>query len=52
MPGAPMVVLGPGSGLGVAGLVQNGTGHVVVPTEGGHATMAAEFPEKMRYSMC
>jgi glucokinase len=41
VPGAPMVVLGPGSGLGVAGLVQNGAGHVVVPTEGGHATMAA-----------
>jgi glucokinase len=40
-PGAPMVVLGPGSGLGVAGLVQNSAGHVVVPTEGGHATMAA-----------
>jgi glucokinase len=42
VPGASMVVLGPGSGLGVAGLVQNGAGHVVVPTEGGHATMAAE----------
>jgi glucokinase len=42
VPGAPMVVLGPGSGLGVAGLVQNGAGHVVVPTEGGHATMATE----------
>jgi glucokinase len=42
VPGAPMVVLGPGSGLGVAGLVQNGAGHVVVPTEGGHATMAAD----------
>jgi glucokinase len=41
VPGAPMVVLGPGSGLGVAGLVPNGSGHVVVPTEGGHATMSA-----------
>jgi glucokinase len=41
VPGAPMVVLGPGSGLGVAGLVPNGGGHVVVPTEGGHATMSA-----------
>jgi glucokinase len=38
---APMVVLGPGSGLGVAGLVRNGAGHVVVPCEGGHATMPA-----------
>jgi glucokinase len=42
VPGASMVVLGPGSGLGVAGLVQNGAGHVVVPTEGGHATMAGD----------
>jgi glucokinase len=32
----------PGSGLGVAGLVQNGADHVVVPTEGGHATIAAD----------
>jgi glucokinase len=39
--GASMVVLGPGSGLGVAGLIQSCAGHVVVPTEGGHATMAA-----------
>jgi glucokinase len=37
-----MVVLGPGSGLGVAGLIQNGADHVVVATEGGHATIAAE----------
>ena len=44
--GAPMVVLGPGSGLGVAGLVQNGALHVVVPTEGGHATMAADSPRE------
>jgi glucokinase len=36
VPGAPMVVLGPGTGLGVAGLV-DGT---VVATEGGHASMA------------
>jgi glucokinase len=46
VPAAPMVVLGPGSGLGVAGLVQNGAGHVVVPTEGGHATMAADSPRE------
>jgi glucokinase len=38
---APMVVLGPGSGLGVAALVPQGAGHVVVPSEGGHATMPA-----------
>jgi glucokinase len=33
--GAPRVVLGPGSGLGVAGLIADGT---VVTSEGGHAT--------------
>jgi glucokinase len=36
--GAPRVVLGPGSGLGVAGLMDNGT---VVTGEGGHATLPA-----------
>jgi glucokinase len=41
VPGAPMVVLGSGSGLGVAGLVPEGAGHVVVSSEGGHATMPA-----------
>jgi glucokinase len=39
--GAPMVVLGPGSGLGVAGLVGDGARRVVVASEGGHATLAA-----------
>lgn len=40
-PGAPMVVLGPGTGLGVAALVPGPQGPVVVPTEAGHATLAA-----------
>jgi glucokinase len=35
--GAPCVVLGPGSGLGVAALIADGT---VVTSEGGHATFA------------
>jgi glucokinase len=39
--GAPMVVLGPGSGLGVAGLVGDGPRRMVVASEGGHATLAA-----------
>jgi glucokinase len=39
--GAPMVVLGPGSGLGVAGLVGDGARRIVVASEGGHATLAA-----------
>jgi glucokinase len=41
VPGAPMAVLGPGSGLGVACLLTDGSRHIVVPSEGGHATMPA-----------
>jgi glucokinase len=37
--GAPMAVLGPGTGLGVACFVPGS--HFVVASEGGHATMAA-----------
>jgi glucokinase len=36
--GAPMVVLGPGSGLGVAGLVGDSARRIVIASEGGHAT--------------
>lgn len=39
--GAPMVVLGPGSGLGVAGLVGDGPRRIAVASEGGHVTLAA-----------
>jgi glucokinase len=39
--GAPMAVLGPGTGLGVACLVPGSDGSVVIASEGGHATMAA-----------
>ena len=38
--GAPIGVLGPGSGLGVSGLVPCGSGWVALTGEGGHATMA------------
>jgi len=38
--GAPTGVLGPGSGLGVSGLVPSGKGWVALTGEGGHATMA------------
>ena len=41
LPGAPIGVLGPGSGLGVGGLVSTATGWLPLPGEGGHATMAA-----------
>jgi len=39
--GAPMAVLGPGSGLGVAGLLPNGQQWIVIGSEGGHATLSA-----------
>jgi glucokinase len=38
--GAPIGVLGPGSGLGVSGLVPSGTGWIALTGEGGHATLA------------
>ncbi len=37
---APVGVLGPGSGLGVCGLVHAASGWLPLPGEGGHATMA------------
>ncbi len=39
-PEAPVAVLGPGTGLGVAGLVPGPAGPQVLVTEGGHVTMA------------
>lgn len=38
--GAPRVALGPGSGLGVACLIDTPDGPLVIPSEGGHATLA------------
>ena len=38
-PGEAMAVLGPGTGLGMAGIVHRGEHITVVPTEGGHATL-------------
>jgi len=38
--GAPIAVLGPGSGLGASGIVPSGSGWVPLTGEGGHATMA------------
>jgi glucokinase len=37
---APMAVLGPGTGLGVACLIRRGDELVVLASEGGHATLA------------
>ena len=38
---AAMAVIGPGTGLGVAGIVAAGKGWVAVPGEGGHASLSA-----------
>ena len=38
--GAPLAVLGPGTGLGMAACLPHATGHDVLSSEGGHATMA------------
>ena len=45
-PGVPpatgaLAVIGPGTGLGVAGIVQSAQGWVPVPGEGGHASLSA-----------
>lgn len=40
--GYPKVVLGPGTGTGVAALIPVGSGWQAVPGEGGHVTLAAQ----------
>jgi glucokinase len=39
--GSPLAVLGPGSGLGVACLIDHSEKRVVIASEGGHATLAS-----------
>jgi glucokinase len=46
--GAPMAVLGPGSGLGVACLVERSEKRVVIASEGGHATLAPNCAQEDR----
>jgi glucokinase len=43
-PDQPVAVLGPGTGLGVAGLIPAGAGWVPIPAEGGHADLPIETP--------
>jgi glucokinase len=47
-PSAPIAVLGPGTGLGVAGLVPTPNGYLAIPTEGGHVTIAAADEHEAR----
>jgi len=44
--GAPLVALGPGTGLGVAASIPHADGHLVLPSEGGHSTMAGSSPRE------
>ncbi len=46
--GAPMAVLGPGTGLGVACLVDRSDRPVVIASEGGHATLAPTCQQEDR----
>lgn len=39
--GAPIAVIGPGTGLGVSGLIPSSDGWIPLATEGGHATLPA-----------
>ncbi len=39
--GTPLVAVGPGTGLGVAVNVPHASGHIVLPGEGGHASMSS-----------
>jgi glucokinase len=45
-PEAPMVVIGPGTGLGMAGIVCRGLDMTVIATEGGHATLPGTTPRE------
>ena len=47
-PVAPVAVIGPGTGLGVAGLIPGTEGPTVLVTEGGHVTMAPADAEEGR----
>ena len=44
--GAPMAIVGPGTGLGVSGLVPGPRGPAVVVGEGGHVSLAAATPRE------
>lgn len=44
--GMPIAIIGPGTGLGVAGIVFADGKPVVIPTEGGHVTMPSGTPRE------
>jgi glucokinase len=44
--GESMAVIGPGTGLGMAGVVYRGGRITIIPTEGGHATLPGTTPRQ------
>jgi len=48
LPGAPMAIVAPGTGLGMACLVTGPRGRLVLAGEGGHASLAAHDDEQDR----
>ena len=44
--GESMAVLGPGTGLGMAGMVHRGDRMTIIPTEGGHTTLPGTTPRE------
>lgn len=52
--GAPLCVIGPGTGLGVACVVSPGPGQTVIATEGGHVDLAAITQQEwsLRQMLC
>jgi glucokinase len=46
-PAAPLALLGPGTGLGVSGLIPTEHGFVPLQGEGGHVTLAAVTPREV-----
>jgi glucokinase len=44
--GEPMVVIGPGTGLGMAAVVRSGGDMMIIATEGGHATLPGTTPRE------
>jgi len=48
LPGTPLGVLGPGSGLGVSGLIPSANSWIALAGEGGHATIAPASDRESR----
>jgi len=44
--GESMAVIGPGTGLGMAGIARRGDRTTIIPTEGGHATLPSTTPRE------